>query len=389
MQHNINHKYQRYHNLDILRDICALMVVLSHISSMIYNPALEDNIYKPWANIFWNLGNPAVDIFLVLSGYVVTLSYLSQKEKNGKTQNYIISRIVRLMPVYLTSLIIALIIWSLLKYIGKTHNAGLILASHNINISELMFNILPLWHNDASLILNPPWWTINIEFIAIFFIPIITAIMINNKIKSYLLKGGLIIISYILINQFIISAISNNYKILFSINAIIMGSIFAIIKINNENIFIRFSNIMNINENKSLLIIFAIIIKIMLIMSIANVHYEPLDYRIRSIIGAFAAIIIIAVLSTEPKKPKNINLKTKKIYAGQTSYALYAIHYPILLLSVALFTDKNSSDMHIIISAIFGAIISYIFAIYISMTIDKNAIENSRKISNVNFKKIK
>ena len=90
-------KYQS--NIDTLRGISILLVVIYHLKLDILN-------YK-----FLSGGYLGVDIFFVISGYLIT-SILSLNVSNGKFdfKNFFLRRFLRIVPVYIFVIFVTLAI---------------------------------------------------------------------------------------------------------------------------------------------------------------------------------------------------------------------------------------------------------------------------------------
>ncbi|MCH4089673.1 acyltransferase family protein [Acetobacter sp.] len=106
-------------------------------------------------------GYLAVDLFFILSGLVMSMSYGHLFEEHWKYSDYfnlIIRRIARLWPLY----IITLIITGVLSYFfeGKTFSPGLWLAN---------FMMIQTWSIGESI--NGPSWSVSVEWAVYFIFP--------------------------------------------------------------------------------------------------------------------------------------------------------------------------------------------------------------------------
>ncbi len=84
---------ERYHSLQILRALAAWMVVYHHYMQSFYN----FNHASTLGYLFSTYGNFGVDIFFVLSGFVM---YLSAQSPNVDGRQFFINRIFRVVPAY-------------------------------------------------------------------------------------------------------------------------------------------------------------------------------------------------------------------------------------------------------------------------------------------------
>ena len=79
----------RFHSLDAMRGLAALMVVAYHA------PADFGRIVP------FRSGFLAVDLFFVLSGFVIAFSYDRRLHEGMSYRNFVVARLIRLYPVYL------------------------------------------------------------------------------------------------------------------------------------------------------------------------------------------------------------------------------------------------------------------------------------------------
>ena len=138
---------KRLLELDGLRGIAALMVCLFHF------------------NLF-NYGITGVDLFFIISGFVIYMSLI-----NAKTiRDFWFSRFIRLYPTYWLSIIIAVFSLTLIGQVIVSHQLSFVLG----NLTMLQ----PLFRCDD---LTGPYWTLYIE---INFYVLISAIWITRQFKN-------------------------------------------------------------------------------------------------------------------------------------------------------------------------------------------------------------
>jgi peptidoglycan/LPS O-acetylase OafA/YrhL len=96
---------RRFHELDAMRGLAALLVVLSHFKDMFYHGTIVTGWRKVVSYPF-NAGHESVMFFFLLSGFVLSLPYL-----RGNPQTYSVfirKRILRIYGPYLGALLISL-----------------------------------------------------------------------------------------------------------------------------------------------------------------------------------------------------------------------------------------------------------------------------------------
>src|SRR5262245_36351473 len=83
---NVTTKHIKH--LDGLRGMAILLVLLSHFS--------DDTSYEKYFKLGWT----GVDLFFVLSGFLITGILLDTKKEKGYYRVFILRRVLRIFPVY-------------------------------------------------------------------------------------------------------------------------------------------------------------------------------------------------------------------------------------------------------------------------------------------------
>jgi exopolysaccharide production protein ExoZ len=97
---------QRYDGVQALRFVAALMVVLCHATLMVSERLLESG------SDYWHQGASGVDVFFVVSGFVMAISSQGLLGQVGGWREFMRRRVVRIVPLYwiATSLKIAMLL---------------------------------------------------------------------------------------------------------------------------------------------------------------------------------------------------------------------------------------------------------------------------------------
>ncbi|MDR5774473.1 MULTISPECIES: acyltransferase [unclassified Caballeronia] len=162
----------RYEALDGLRGVAALAVMISHLSQeMLFRNAYE-----------------AVDLFFVLSGFVIAHSYGARLQNGMTNAEYIKRRIIRLYPMLIFSLLIGLPVFIEAGREGLTNfSSGNIISSTLYNsflapyIGELGGPIFPS---------NPPAWSLFFEMVASLSFVLIVRLQMRSIFKMILLSAA-------------------------------------------------------------------------------------------------------------------------------------------------------------------------------------------------------
>jgi peptidoglycan/LPS O-acetylase OafA/YrhL len=149
---------ERFIFLDGLRGVAAMMVVIYHFTDRTSNPLLQNAYF-------------AVDLFFVLSGFVITKAY-SERIQNGMLLTaFIAMRLKRLYPMFLAGLVTGGMALCLIAFRQKTDMSSFdILISMIVNAAYLPYlfpsnyRIGEAIFSNAAFPVNPPAWTLFFEF---------------------------------------------------------------------------------------------------------------------------------------------------------------------------------------------------------------------------------
>lgn len=152
-----------------LRGVVALWVAFFHFS-FFRNEFIQDIVGK---------GYVAVDIFFVLSAFLLTVSYSGKlKDLNYKgVEVFYKKRINRIYPVYIVSVIFIAL------FLAETSVAGFLI---NASLLQCFFN--------PDYLLNVVYWSLSTEWICYLIFPFMLWFVLRYKIRSEIL----IIISLVL-----------------------------------------------------------------------------------------------------------------------------------------------------------------------------------------------
>ena len=106
-------KIRRIPELDSLRGMAAVGIVLWHYSGHFHAQPISILLYP-----FYNAGRYLVDLFFVLSGFVLTMAYLRPKRQKRVAKG-LTNRIARLYPLHLVTLILVMLGQVYLARIGE------------------------------------------------------------------------------------------------------------------------------------------------------------------------------------------------------------------------------------------------------------------------------
>lgn len=136
---NVSGKNKHSANLDILRGLLALIVVVAHLNS---DPLHFDKAYGTLFSIFYNFpGNLCVLVFFILSGYVIGLNHPTLENKE-MIWTYIKKRVVRIAPIYSIAILFT-VVFSREHYTWQVVLSNLLYLS--VPAGNLMDDAFPIW----------------------------------------------------------------------------------------------------------------------------------------------------------------------------------------------------------------------------------------------------
>ena len=300
---------QYYPALDGLRGLAILLVLLYHNFSFIP---------------FFNFGWLGVDLFFVLSGYLITNILVTTVNTKDYYKNFYLKRILRIFPLYYFSFVllvfvIPLLFPNLLKvdfYRTNQHWFWLYLQNW----------LLIFKSSDNNTALNH-FWSLAVEEQFYLIWPIIVALLKDAK---RLLIFCLTLLFIVIIFRFHIgnnTSIYSNYNWIFlftRIDGILLGATVALILKINPNIITKYF---------TLLILFLAGINFF-VYYINKTHFQKLD--VWSICGYTTFSAIFCLLTFELINPqykffiKIISFRAFRIL-GKYSFGLYIFHWPIFV----------------------------------------------------------
>lgn len=162
--HSTSTEKKNIAGLDGLRAFAALGVVVLHTTYLIGHAIVNEYAY-PWLASFWVFGNTGVQLFFVLSGFLLFLPYakaLVFQEKWPSIRTFYLRRVLRILPGYYFSLFL-LLIFVQHVYITPDHWPQLFLfLTFFMDSSQATFQQI-----------NVPYWSLGVEVQFYLFLPFV------------------------------------------------------------------------------------------------------------------------------------------------------------------------------------------------------------------------
>jgi peptidoglycan/LPS O-acetylase OafA/YrhL len=305
-------KGQRFESLDAFRGICAIAVVGFHLRMT--GGFTEWPIFRG-ATIF-------VEFFFVLSGFVLTHTYLNKKTE---FKDFFQKRLYRLYPLHLAMFLVMVVIelgkWFAYSYFDMSFNN--IPFTNKYSLTEIPWNLLLLqsWIPDANLLsFNYPSWSISVEFY-MYMILFFTITFIGRQ--RVLVWLGISALAFCLI---IIAPNHYLYSAARGLACFFGGSL----------VYLVFRN----TPKYDLSPFMATLIEVVLFAAIIAVTLHSSDYK--RVLAALVFMVAVYVFAFERGHLSTLLKVAPMQLLGKLSYSIYMVHASILLVltSVAAVATK-------------------------------------------------
>ena len=283
-------KNSRFQELDALRGIAALMVVIFHFTR---GKVSEDSIL--------NFGTTGVDLFFIISGFVIFMSLTRVK----RGIDFVINRFSRLYPTYWTVVSLTFILILFKTYIDNQPFEMSLIGQYLGNMTMFQFYMrIPN--------LDGPYWTMIVEML--FYIIIL--LFFQLKVLKWLNPVGIVVILFVLLgshfafDNFLLRALIYGIPLLQFLPLFLAGTVFYKLHLSNEGVV-----------GKTLLLLFCLVSQVLLY----HIAGSSLNYISQAEYGLMLTVyfglfwlFITDRLSFVVSKPS--------LFLGKISYALYLVH---------------------------------------------------------------
>lgn len=386
-------KDNKIHYLNGLRGVAALVVVAHHYLTVFWPAAtsytvntavhtrIDRIILQTPLQIFFS-GSLAVQIFFVLSGFVLTYKIFKDKTSTTEIMRKIKKRYFRLMPLVLFSVILGWIfsVYNLFSLDEVAHITG---AVDRFNLMTYKMGLIEaLWQGSIGVFItsinavnshNPVLWTIHFEFAGSIMVLLLAPIIKTLPKRS------------IIYFWLIFSLIATNFA------CFIAGMFLADLYVNRRYIFDNFGSINWFNK----------VIFLLSIITIGSIYptqpqdssgiFSGLIFNLQPHLSSIlitvfrfvSAVGIVFAVMSWVELQRIFSLKIT-LWLGRVSFALYVTHWIIMSsFSTSLFVlIKQHFNYNIAagIVVISGFAVSFLVAHILTIYIDEPAIKSSNKL---------
>ncbi|WP_010224104.1 acyltransferase family protein [Pseudomonas donghuensis] len=357
-------------NIQLLRFVAAALVVFAHSPLNLYGVSPS----------FIKLGGFGVDIFFIISGFIIPFILFSNNKTNNETTStpwttFIKRRIYRVWPLYFILSIFVVVTSYLIagSQLAAFPEISVVYGSDKLN-PMLILESLTFTHDAVAPIINVGW-TLQLEFAFYFTVAIILGLGVR-KYESLVLWYTAVLI---------ISALLSSY--LTKIGALTDNALYRPLRVMSSPMMIEFLLGMVVyrlyrNEiylSKIPATLAAIIVIPLFIYAEANDIFMGLGgaYHRPMVWGVFAFITVWSAISLEKtlRAPKVLSI------LGDSSYSLYLMHWLALPWIAYFITTKvGMANLNSISLLVINIIVCQAIAIAVHKYIEK-PINNSLRAS--------
>ena len=374
-----NNKSKYLPSIDSLRALAVLAVIIYHV----------DVNYLPG-------GFLGVDLFFVLSGYLISSLIIKEYRKTGSLNlyNFYIRRARRLLPAVYFMITVGLVVMVLFNEVllRKSHLDAIFGYIYSSNWWYI-FHKLDYFDSFGAQSPFKHLWSLAIEEQFYMIFPLLF-LLVNRKKKSkdgtYKLNKnflyvvlGLILVS--LIAHILLFDINNISRIYFGTDtrafSLLVGVVGAILY-PMERLHAKVTPQQNMLYSVVSLVSIATLITVMIYTS----EYNTLLYRGGFLLVAILGLIVIISSGKQHTLMSRLLSFKPIVFIGKISYSLYLWHFPVLVLTTPVSEIGNPNIFFVILRIVLTFAVAIVSYVFVETPIRKLGFKN---YINVIFKKLK
>ncbi len=353
----LTNQQKNLHLIQLLRGIASILVVLLHITINYQENTGQDFLFG-----FFKFGGSGVDVFFVLSGFIITHANLRYVEQSSTVVKFLKRRFIRIFPIYwivITGLLVLQLV------LPSFYNTAFDTGFSNILQTYLL---LP-----GHIMLNGVSWSLTNELF--FYLLFMLALLIpNKKITFYLMVVYFILlIVFALSNQQGIAGNAYAEIFLFPMNIEFFLGVFIVLLVNR----IPRNWVYPILIGGILLFIVSALLNNSDLTVVSSSSNQALN---RVLLFGFPSFLVILAL-VKMELSKTVKMPDLFLQLGDASYSIYLIHLPIVAAFfkvLAKFNINNSVVLFLLTCLLF--IIICVAGIFIYHKIEKPLIKKLNKL---------
>lgn len=321
----------RYVQLDSLRGLAAIVVFMCHAIGGVLSFKFLVKMDTSPLGFFLN-GNAALMYFFVLSGFVLSLPFIDNKQPLNLTAFYT-RRIFRIYPAFIAAILLAVVLKAFIFQQRVVQNAGVWFNQHWLwqwnaaSVKELL-RTLCLVHPAMDInFIDPPIWSLVVEMKMSLILPFFILLVSRCNLAANLAL------------LFILSCLEFNHHGAFA-NVFYLGVILA--KYRHALIDLVKDGPMTIK----ILVLLCSIVLYNTGMQILSIQQSPyfriLCYYIPSVGSCF---IIVSVIASN--RLTRFFEKRLFVFLGSITYSFYLMHFPVLYTISSVMVNRFAYSLYV------------------------------------------
>lgn len=361
-----------FYSLESIRGIAALLVVIYHMRTDFFAVNNLMTIHR---------GYLFVDLFFVLSGFVIAHNYLDRISTKEEATKFLILRLGRLYPLFIITSSFFLLEPAIEWYTGEVG-----VEASKVDLSILLFHLSmsqSLGFNEV--ILNDPSWSISVEFYTYVLFSIL--LIFIPKHKQTLIFISIVIISFIVV---LFNAPDRARPIFVTYDFGVFRCFYGFfIGVLTYKFFLKITT----SELKQIRLYPSIVIITMVLFFELGLRFNEI---IELVFPLLCSLLILSlVISEQDNCLSKVFTGRLFLFLGNVSFSLYLIHIPVIsalrrITQKVLYSDlieiNNkvynvnfiSGMVFMLIALIISLILSYYSYTYFEMPI-RNKVKNMMK----------
>lgn len=362
---------KHYHSIDGMRGIAALLVLWWHSS---YFVTIDMNVGEQLSGLTYNyyiltiLGQTGVDMFFVISGFLITGILIDTAEDKHTLKNFYIRRALRIFPLYYAALFVFftyfLLIYGFdsLNYM-KVLTYFLYLQNWSLNFSSDQFILL-----DHT-------WSLAVEEQFYLFWPLLFLSFYKESVRNALIVCVIMIVFSwglrLLFSDFGLYKWSQTFTIS-RLDGLALGAILSMLCVNYKDKCVRYSHLL---PWVIMITFLAIILTIFLQETLSDIQDAIIKYCLTFFSVLYVALLAHIYLSNDKNIIKRFFSYKGLRHIGRLSYGMYIFHFPIMIFITKQLNnyDLEYWEAHIIL-LFSGTISSYVMAFFTYHLLEKRML---------------
>jgi len=310
----------RLDHVDGLRALAALIVYVNHAYAQVWNLKLVPPPSLAFAR--WSLvaGHLSVTVFIVLSGFCLTLPVLAQGgELRGGVSGFLKRRARRILPPYYAALAISLLlIWTVIgEPTGTLWDVPLLVTPTSILVHlALLQDLFATGH------INYVFWSIAVEWQIYFAVPLL--VLAWRRYGAWKVVLGALVIGYALRFGFSETRLVRAHPQFLGMFA--LGMLAAYVARSPEPHFVKLRDAVPWTLLTGFALAFALALAAFWGIDVSHERFHWLDLPV----GAMTLCCLIATSKPLESRLTRVLSFRPLVIIGTFSYSLYLIHAPLL-----------------------------------------------------------